>query len=239
MSRCGAAALGCAAGLLGPLLSPASTSACSRVTPETFSVDPRSAANDNAPPEPFRNVSALTHRIDAEHCVNGVCTSNSCGDAGVLVLRFDPPSEAGTEELGYRIDWIDGDLPQSLRDQLGFVLPLQAAEHLEIELGWRGITELNGQLALIAVDRAGNESERSDPVRVSWSGCTDYYDDLFCLSSAPVSRSSQSCSVLPGASGAGALPLSAVSLAALGWTLRRRRLSLSLSLSLKARSSSR
>jgi hypothetical protein len=35
---------------------------------------------------------------------------------------------------------------------------------------------LDGELSLVAVDRAGNESEPSAPVHVAWSGCMSYFD---------------------------------------------------------------
>jgi len=43
------------------------------------------------------------------------------------------------------------------------------------------VTELNGELALVAVDSAGNESAPSEPIHVEFSGCTHYFDDATCI----------------------------------------------------------
>jgi hypothetical protein len=192
------------------VLRAAPAAACSRIYPESFRIDTTLAAQDKEAPAPFRAVRAGTHRIEAERCAHGVCTQNSCGDDGILELRFEPPAEAAEGELGYRLVWLGGDLPEAMREHLETILPLsEAAEGLSIELGWDGITELNGELALVAVDHAGNESEPSEPVHVGWSGCTDYYDDLFCLENAPAPSTPRNCSVVSGPSQGGTSPLGA------------------------------
>lgn len=195
---------------------------------EPFQVDPARAREDSEGPAPFRDVTALTHRIEAERCKAGVCTASSCGDAGVLELRFQAPPEATVGELGYRVVWLSGELPQAMRARLDLVLPLDAAANgISLELGWSGVTELDGELALVAVDRAGNESAPSDPVPVSWSGCTDYYDEPFCLESGALSqvRDNRGCSLVSGVRGGRGLPLAAAVGAGLiaAMRLRRRR----------------
>jgi hypothetical protein len=179
----------------GWLLVPAAAYACTRGIAEPFQLQ---ASGDSEGPAPFRDVTALTHRVAATRCSDGVCTSNSCGDSGILELSFQAPSEALAGELGYRMMWLSGDWPKGLRAQLDQTLPLDAAaDRVSVELGWRGVTELDGELVLVAVDRAGNESEPSAPVRVSWSGCTDFYEDPFCLAGGSESRTGASCAVAP------------------------------------------
>jgi hypothetical protein len=174
----------------------APAAACTRIYPEPFRIDPSLAAEDSEAPAPFQAVSALTYRIEAERCVNGVCTTSSCGDDGVLELRFAPPAEAAAGELGYKLVWLGGDMPEALRERIDKLLPLSAAdEGVTIELGWNGITELNGELALVAVDHAGNESSQSEPVHVAWSDCTQYYDESLCREGAAVLNTPAGCSV--------------------------------------------
>ena len=38
---------------------------------------------------------------------------------------------------------------------------------IRIDLSFQGVTQLDGELALVAVDRAGNTSEQSEPVAVN------------------------------------------------------------------------
>jgi hypothetical protein len=204
----------------------APAAACSRIYPEPFRIDPSLAAEDSEAPAPFQAVSALTYRIEAERCVNGVCTTSSCGDDGVLELRFAPPAEAAAGELGYKLVWLGGDLPDALRDRLEVVLPLSAAdEGVVIELGWNGITELDGELALVAVDHAGNESMQSESVHVAWSGCTEYYDESFCREGGSVLSTPAGCSVVSRPSPQTESPLGAAALFGLvtGCALRARR----------------
>jgi hypothetical protein len=116
-----------------------------------------------------------------------------------------------------------------MRAHLDRVLPLSAAAHeLSVELGWSGVTQLDGELALVAVDRAGNESEPSAPVRVSWSGCTDFYDEPFCLDGgampqAAPAQASKGCGVVTGPRAARSAPLGAALAMGLIAALRSRR----------------
>ena len=187
--------------LLGVLLAGAAglatqpAAACSRVAPEAYEIDPDRVHQDSSAPTPFRAVTASTRRITGLHCKNGACISSSCGDTGYVELRFEPPRDGAddpyeTTDLGYRVVWLNGKMPEAMRGEIGVVRPLNAGGSLQLEVGYAGITELDGELALVAVDRAGNESAPSEPVRVVWSGCTEYFDDPVCAAT-----SSSHCSV--------------------------------------------
>lgn len=182
-------------------LAPQPAAACSEIAPQTFEVDASLAQEDSRAPAPFRAITASTRRVAGEHCKNGTCISTSCGDTGYVELRFDPPrdDEAGADvaDLGYRVVWLSGKMPEAMRGEIGVLRPLNAGGSMTLDVGFAGITELDGELALVAVDRAGNESEPSEAVRVQWSGCTEYFDEPACaavssncsLRSAPGTRS--------------------------------------------------
>lgn len=216
------AVLSCALFLGGVVLRPQLAAACSQVAPSTFDIDPGLAQDDQSAPTPFRGLTASTHRVSGEHCKNGTCISSSCGDSGYVELRFELPrdgaDDAESSDLGYRVVWLRGKMPETMRSEIGVVRPLNAVPSLTLDVGFSGITELDGELALVAVDRAGNESAQSEAVHVQWSGCTEYFDEPVCAAS------SSSCSVAsaPSRSGhAGAWPMAAA--AALGTLMRWRR----------------
>ncbi|HEY2732892.1 MAG TPA: hypothetical protein VGI70_02860, partial [Polyangiales bacterium] len=170
------------------------------------------------PPSTFSQVAATTHRVNGTHCHGDSCSSSSCGDVGELTLTFAAPSDDHTalEQLGYRVVWLAGSAPASLDAYTQQTQPLQNANEIEIDLGFDGIEQLNGELALIAVDRAGNESAMSAPIHVEYSGCTEYFDAPGCVHA--------SCAVLGRVSAHDArdewalLPLMA---AGLLWLIRR------------------
>jgi hypothetical protein len=155
--------------------------ACSTALEPPFSVDPNKAG-DTTPPSPFSDLSATTLRVNGTHCHGDTCSSTSCGDDGRLTLTFTAPKDDQTaaEQLGYRVVWLDGSAPASLDAYKG-TRSLPNTNQIDLELGFDGIEQLNGDLALIAVDRAGNESAMSKPIHVEYSGCTEYFDTPGCI----------------------------------------------------------
>ena len=71
-----------------------------------------------------------------------------------------------------------------------------SSETLSIMIDYNDVVELDGEMALIAIDHAGNESEPSAPIHVSFGGCTFYKEDRACLEDA------SNCSVRRVAAGA-------------------------------------
>jgi hypothetical protein len=171
--------------------------ACSYAEPLAFQIDPSLRDHDGTPPTPFSDIVPFAHRISATHChADRTCTESSCGDDGVLELSFVRPIdvESAPEELGYRVIWLSGAMPAGLASVIDDVQPLAPGTSLSIALGFAGVTSLNGELALVAVDRAGNESAPSEPVHVEYTGCTSYFDDPTCIG-AP--SPTASCAVSP------------------------------------------
>lgn len=147
---------------------------------------------------------------------------------GILLVRFEPPAEAETGELGYRMIWVGRPLPFAIRSQMDRVLPLHPTMRaVGIEIDFDDIAALEGEIALVAVDHAGQESAPSELVRVSFSGCTEFFDQPYCVSGGPMPeppKEDAHCSVVTGVRGDQApLPAaSALALCAL-FALRRSR----------------
>ncbi|HTU59028.1 MAG TPA: hypothetical protein VMF89_11355, partial [Polyangiales bacterium] len=199
-------------GLLSALFEAPSAQACSRTEIEPFRIDRSLEAHGQETPDMFRQVRAYTYRIESERCSGDTCTASSCGDAGLLLLRFAPPAEAAEKELGYRVVWLSGSAPPSMLRHLDRVLPLDPqARAITLELGFKEMAVLDGELALVAIDHAGNESEPSEPVQVTWSGCTEYFDDPFCADGDVVvpPEAEQRCSLTTGPRAGHGLPLAA------------------------------
>jgi hypothetical protein len=178
---------------------------------------------DTAPPTPFRELRASTRQISSTRCEGKTCTSSSCSDEGVIELEFTPPEDdrSAPSQLGYRVLW-HGAVPAGVTSLSDDVQPLGELHTIVLAVGFANVSQLDGELALVAVDRAGNESEPSAPVHVTWSGCMSYFDaPERCV------QHSQSCTIaLPGAGrDARCLPLMAAAVASLFFCRRQRRVS--------------
>jgi hypothetical protein len=161
--------------------------ACTRALVEPFRVDPTLTDESAEAPSSFRELRAISYRVSSTHCNRKTCTTNNCGDSGTLLLQFEPPDEASEGELGYRAIWIGPPLPAAFRERLDRVMPLDpATRSVAFEFGFDEIVSLEGEVALVAVDRAGRESIPSEPVRVSFSGCTEYFDQPYCVAGGPM-----------------------------------------------------
>jgi hypothetical protein len=154
--------------------------ACSAASAD-FTIDPNLRESDSDAPAPFGSLTAFTRRVSATRCAGKTCTQSTCGDHGQLELQFDARDEGvDPAGIGYRVVWLSGELPEPVRGALDGVKPLAEAGRITLDVGWNEVTALSGELALVAVDHAGNESAPSDPVQVEWSGCTSYWDDPTC-----------------------------------------------------------
>lgn len=163
------------------LLCPVQRAAACSTAIVDFVIDPSLRDNDSEAPAPFGTLTAFTRRVSATRCEGNKCTQSTCGDHGQLELQFDAREDGmGADGIGYRVVWLSGELPEHTRAVLDGVKPLAEAQHLTLEVGWDEVPQLSGELALVAVDHAGNESAPSDPVHVEWSGCTSYWDDPTC-----------------------------------------------------------
>jgi hypothetical protein len=137
--------------------------ACTTAEPPVFTIDQSLRASDRTPPEPFTGVGAIVQRRASTQCNDDECTTNSCGDSAWAELTFDPPSDA---ELGYRVVLLRGQLP-------GFSFRVEpVGPSIVLDLDFRATPGLDADIALVAIDRAGNESVPSEPIHLEFSGCT-------------------------------------------------------------------
>jgi hypothetical protein len=188
-------------------------------TPDVYEVDPALRATDSVPPSAFTEVSAFAYRSPGVVCKGNTCTSHSCGDSAAVELSFAMPSDDQTSnaDLGYRIDLLEGEIPQSMLDHVGQVRPLTSI--LVFAVSFQEVTTLDAVISLVAVDRAGNESPASAPVHIVFSGCSKDWATGECLEDEDEDDPG-SCSIASSAPGRGA-PLAgawllAVALARLG-----------------------
>jgi MYXO-CTERM domain-containing protein len=152
--------------------------ACSRVAPEVYEVDPSLRDSDKTAPPPFTDVVARVERRDNKRCSGGVCTESSCPREGTVELSFRAPEDDQAESnIGYRVVWLRGSVPDGARATLDRIWPLAPPSSpgegtLSFSLGFAEVEHLDADIALVAVDLAGNESAASEPVPLKFSGCT-------------------------------------------------------------------
>ncbi|HKO94887.1 MAG TPA: hypothetical protein VJU61_27225, partial [Polyangiaceae bacterium] len=76
-----------------------------------------------------------------------------------------PPSQ-----MGYRIELVRGEVPESMRRLIG--VELAGPAPLLLRPSFDEVPSLSATLQVVAVDDAGNESAPSEPFTLAWSGCT-------------------------------------------------------------------
>lgn len=186
------------AAALGTLASAAAPArACTRTQPVFFLPDPSLRDHDSRAPTPFTQIVARVDRHPATICRDGECTTTSCGSFGMIALDFvlphDDQNDART--LGYRVVWLRGTRPKSAGALLEHSWPLSEAARgtsdsaeLSFEMSYEEVANLDADIALVAIDPAGNESEMSEPIHLEWSGCTRMGDECLEQVGCSVSR---------------------------------------------------
>lgn len=177
--------------------------ACSRAAPVEYAILAAGSTDDTTPPSPFRDVQSFAMRRVGTRCADGQCTESSCGHAAAVELTFTPPEDDRSPQgqLGYRLEWLDGNVPASMQAAVGPRWPLGHGR-ISLDLGFEEVVALDATIVLIAIDRAGNESAPSEPVHLSFSGCTKPMVGETCFASegAAVFGPDDGCSVAKGAS---------------------------------------
>ena len=195
--------VGCVLALAWALATPRAAHACTRtaVSDPIYEVDPTLQASDRESPSTFMEVSAFAYRVSATDCNSrGVCTFTTCGDAGAVEVTFIDPADDQTprDQLGYRVALLAGTLPPSMLKLVDKARPLTPA--LTFEVGFDDVSRLDAVIALIAIDRAGNESAASAPIRLRDSGCTRTWLNPMCMGEVDRGNDPVDCSARsPGA----------------------------------------
>jgi MYXO-CTERM domain-containing protein len=86
---------------------------------------------------------------------------------------------------------------------------------ISFDVAFADVPEVDATIAVVIVDRAGNESLASDPIELRWSGCTVFGFDDRCLSQ------DNGCSAAGTRKPAGGLPYALPSLALVALAARR------------------
>jgi len=173
-------ALSLTAAVLGSqALAVSPASACTVTEAPVFAVDPALRSEDRAAPDPFTDLKARVTRSPGTSCHGDTCIENSCGEFGIVLVTFALPADvqSGGETIGYRMVWQEGETPAGVSFNLGKTWPLDASDEpgrgqISFTIGYDDVAELDAEITLVAVDRAGNESAPSEPVQLSFSGCT-------------------------------------------------------------------
>jgi hypothetical protein len=134
--------------------------------------DPSLAQNDTLAPSQPQVLNVDVMRRSGLSCGQERCVSNSCGDTAAVSIELAPGQDDQTppDQLGYRLELLSGDLPDSLRSLTG--VALAARTPLLLRLGFNEVAGLDATMRVVAIDAAGNESVPSDPFVLAFDGCT-------------------------------------------------------------------
>jgi hypothetical protein len=134
--------------------------------------DAEQAEVDTAAPSRPVIVAADTTRRAGLSCGQDICVQNNCGDLGMVEIELAPGEDDLTPpgQMGYRIELVSGDVPESMRRLIGVALAGPAP--LLLRPSFEEVPSLSATLQVVAVDGAGNESAPSEPFTLAWSGCT-------------------------------------------------------------------
>jgi len=158
------------AGLLTVLLLNASPArACLLAPPTEHQLDSEEQLLDTSPPD---QVAMPTYSIGRGEGGQLGCSSDSCDAFGTLKLEIVAPADdrTGPPDMGYRIEYLDGDMPADLLPSYD-VRPDQGV----IYLHW-GDQATNNQeafyfrLSIRAVDLGGNLSELATELEIHHMG---------------------------------------------------------------------
>lgn len=140
---------------------------------EFHQINPELRGVDDTPPSAPQVSAATLERRLGESCQGGVCVSNSCGNLATLRLDLVAAEDDLTPAagMGYRLEILDGEIPESLRGQLAVALRA-SGDVLLLRPAFEDAPLLNASLQVVAIDGAGNESEPSAPFHVQFDGCT-------------------------------------------------------------------
>ena len=146
---------------------------CQLIPTEFHQINPELRGVDDTPPSAPQVTAAALERRRGESCQGGVCVSNSCGNLATLTIDLVAAEDDLTpaEGIGYRLEVLDGEIPESLRGQLAVALRA-SGDVLLLRPAFADAPLLNASLHVVAIDGAGNESAPSPPFHVQFDGCT-------------------------------------------------------------------
>jgi len=145
---------------------------CQLIPTEFHQINPDLQGVDVTPPSPPQVSAVALERRLGESCEGGVCISNSCGNLATLRLDLVAAEDDQTpaDGMGYRLELLAGEIPESLRDQLEVGVRAFGSQLL-FRPAFEDAPLLNATFVVVAIDGAGNESAPSTPFRVMFDGC--------------------------------------------------------------------
>lgn len=158
--------------LLATLAAPKLASACVLRPVVLHHSDAELAQFDTEAPSRPVIVAADTTRRSGLTCGQEICVENNCGDLGMVSIQLAPGQDDLTpsNQMGYRIELVRGEVPESMRRLLG--VELAGPAPLLLRPSFDEVPSVSATLQVVAVDDAGNESAPSEPFTLAWSGCT-------------------------------------------------------------------
>jgi hypothetical protein len=146
---------------------------CQLIPTEFHQINPELRGVDDTPPGTPRVTAAALERRRGESCHAGVCISNSCGNLATLSIDLVAAEDDLTPQngMGYRLEVLNGEIPESLRNQLEVALRASGAVLL-LRPAFEDAPLLNASFQVVAIDGAGNQSAPSLPFHVQFDGCT-------------------------------------------------------------------
>jgi hypothetical protein len=158
--------------LLALSLQPRIATACVLQPTLQHRSDPTLQQIDTAAPRAPVVVAAAAYRRSGMTCGQDVCVANNCGDLGGIAVDLEAGRDDRTpsNRLGYRLELVEGEVPEQLRRRLG--VNLAGPTPVRLHLAFDQVPAVNATLRIIALDEAGNESAPSAPFELSFDGCT-------------------------------------------------------------------
>lgn len=158
--------------MLALFLQPRIATACVLEPTLPHHSDATLARIDTAAPQAPVVVAAAAYRRSGMTCGQDVCVANNCGDLGGVAVDLETGRDDRTppNRLGYRLELVDGEVPEQLRRRLG--VNLAGPTPVRLHLAFDQVPAINATLRIIALDEAGNESAPSAPFELSFDGCT-------------------------------------------------------------------
>ncbi len=164
-------------------LVPGTADACS-IIKMYLEIDPQQKVIDFLPPDqPVVSVKSINRGRGPRRTEGRGAVMTSCDDIGSIGFEIGPVSDDLTKpaELGFLFQVVEGTLPSGLSVPAKPLVTISEKTEYGYYLHWTdGATDdqepFEFTLVVVAVDKAGNHSEESDPVTVRHPGSGSYLE---------------------------------------------------------------
>lgn len=143
---------------------------------EAHVIDENERAVDKAPPGvPEVKLAELKRGRGPRAAGDGSVGVSSCDDIGLIILHVVPPQDDRTPagKLGYRAEWVSGDLPEDMDLSRTVRLGADTMTLHWIDEARDDQDPIDFTIRVVAVDLAGNAGQPSAPLRIRDDGVLD------------------------------------------------------------------